>query len=218
MIHLSKNVNPLVLDYLKSKHYKINLISGNQAVDKSIRSHADLYMCRLSANDDTGVYHGLESPKSPYPFDVSYNAVCIGKYFIHSLKYTAPDLLSKITDLNMVKINVKQGYTKCNMVILNDTCAITSDKGIFDTLKSEAPELDILPVSPKFVRLDGFPYGFLGGASGRVYDEIVFHGDLSKHPDFQSICDFIKSCGLKIKYFTEFPLTDIGSIIEEATP
>ena len=61
--------------------------------------------------------------------------------------------------------------------------------------------------------LPGYDTGFLGGTSGRVGDEIVFNGDLSAHPDFEAIKDFIRSRGLQIKYFESYPLRDIGSII-----
>ncbi|MGP1569797.1 MAG: DUF6873 family GME fold protein [Eubacteriales bacterium] len=211
---MSKNTNSILLNWLSTENYEINLIYGNENIDIPIRAHADLYMCSI-AHDGSNVHHAFENPKSPYPLDVGYNAVCMGNYFIHNLKYTALDLLTKIESLNMKKINVNQGYTKCNIAVLDDSHAITSDVGIFNALKTHAPELDILLVQPKYVALDGFPYGFIGGTCGRIDNMMVFNGNLKAHPNFYDICAFVKKAGLKLKYFPQFPLTDIGSIITE---
>ncbi|MFR2966829.1 MAG: DUF6873 family GME fold protein [Anaerovoracaceae bacterium] len=62
----------------------------------------------------------------------------------------------------------------------------------------------------------GYKYGFLGGASGRIGDEIVFNGDLAAHSDYEEIKSFIQERGLRLVYFRQYPLTDIGSIIEES--
>ena len=78
---------------------------------------------------------------------------------------------------------------------------------------SKYPDLNVLKVSPGFVKLDGYDTGFIGGTSGRVGDEIIFHGDLFVHPDFQRIVSFIEKRGLTCRWFSDFKLTDIGSIL-----
>ncbi|HHU17320.1 MAG TPA: hypothetical protein GXZ70_03740 [Clostridiales bacterium] len=90
--------------------------------------------------------------------------------------------------------------------------AITSDNGIAAALKSHS--IDTLTISTANVRLKGFPYGFLGGASGRIDDKIIFNGNLSAHPDYLRIKDFIEERGLRVVFFEEYPLEDIGSIIQ----
>ena len=91
---------------------------------------------------------------------------------------------------------------------------ITSDPGVYAALAG-VPELSVLKVRPGFVSLPGYGTGFIGGASGRVGDEVVFNGDLSEHPDFRQISAFIAERGLRVKHFPGLPLTDVGSIIEE---
>ena len=66
------------------------------------------------------------------------------------------------------------------------------------------------------VELPGYKRGFIGGASGRVGDEIWFNGDLNAHPDAQNIVNFICRCGLTVCWISDVPLVDIGSIIEES--
>ena len=87
--------------------------------------------------------------------------------------------------------------------------------GEYRMLKKHA-DIDCLLINPNEVALDGFKNGFIGGSSGRIGDEIWFNGNLENHSNFKEINDFINRCGLGIKYNNEYPLTDIGSIIEEA--
>lgn len=48
------------------------------------------------------------------------------------------------------------------------------------------------------VILEGQPYGFLGGASGKVGNTIIFNGDITRHSDYEAIREFIESRGLDI--------------------
>ena len=73
--------------------------------------------------------------------------------------------------------------------------------------------IDVLTIRPGYVELPGYDTGFIGGTSGRVGNEVIFNGDLSAHPDFPEIRDFIADRGIGLKYFIGYPLRDIGSII-----
>jgi len=157
-------------------------------------------------------YGNAEQLGFEYPDNVKFNAVVMGNYFIHNTHFTSPDLLNEAKRLEKKIINVEQGYTKCNMAVINDSTAITSDKGIAKALESTG--IDLLVIEPGHVRLRGQSSGFIGGASGRVGNEMIFHGNLSAHPDFDRIVDFLKKYQCNFKYFEEFELEDIGSIIE----
>lgn len=197
--------------------------------------HPDLLLCKLGVSDEAPLFRGDQARLSPaYPGDVLYNACCTGRYFIHNLKYTAPELLAaagiaipgtasgpqtagsnaqpqtKHTG-SMIPVQVPQGYAKCSIVCVNETSIITYDAGI--TKACLAAGLEVLQISPGHVRLPGYPTGFLGGASGRVGRKILFNGDLSVHPDFAAIRDFIESRGLSCVHFPDYPLTDVGSIL-----
>lgn len=151
----------------------------------------------------------IEAPdvKSGYPEEVAFNAACTGRYLICNPRYTAPEIL----DFDMELVDVAQGYAKCSIVIVDENSIITYDDGI--ARKARAHGLDVLTVSPGHVHLDGYKTGFIGGASGRVNDQIVFNGDLTAHPDYERIKDFIESRGLRCIWFEGWPLTDIGSIV-----
>ncbi len=98
-------------------------------------------------------------------------------------------------------------------MVVDGRSVLTADEGIYRTLSGLA-DLDVLKVTPGHVELPGFDTGFLGGASGRVENTMLFCGDLSRHPDYYEIVTFIMSRGLDLKFFDSFPLLDVGSLIE----
>lgn len=214
-IYLSELAHPMLIEYLKTQGHELNFIYENDIVYKEVCTHADLYMCKLGANPDAPIFHIEDKSELGfrYPDNVKYNGVCMGEYFIHNLKHTSDRLMVEVETRGLIPISVKQGYTKCNMVVVNDNAAITSDVGLYNSLQGLG--LDLLLIRQGYVELPGFSYGFLGGASGRVGDEIIFNGNLEAHPDFRKIQIFIEKQGLKVKHFPEYSLTDIGSIIQE---
>ena len=187
----------------------INIIEISDVTYKPVSSHPDIYMCSMGPGKP--VFFGCpEKIGSKYPGNIIYNAACTGKYFIHNTKHTNPELLKQIPETVEI-ISVPQGYTKCNTLIVDENSIITSDFGIH---KLCYDKLNVLLIEKGHIKLQGFGYGFIGGASGRIGDTIIFNGDVSQHPDYEKIAAFIEDRDLKIKYFTEYPLEDIGSIIE----
>lgn len=159
-----------------------------------------------------------------YPEDAVYNAAATDRFFLHNISCTSPSLLDRARSAGLEIIPVRQGYTKCSCVTVGDRAVITADGGILRTLSAYNEEIlketgrredtiDVLPVEQGHVKLPGFDYGFLGGASGCVEDVIYFNGDLSLHPDFEKIRIFIEERGYRIRYFPGEELTDIGSVI-----
>ena len=65
------------------------------------------------------------------------------------------------------------------------------------------------------ILLNGYDYGFIGGTSGRIGNEIIFCGNIDDHPDSKEIKDFIHTKGLDVKSFPHYPLTDFGSLLCE---
>ena len=190
-------------------HPHVNRLKPAENVDPAISCHPDILYCHLA---DGKVFHGDSDRLGPeYPADVLYNACSTGKYFIHNLKHTEPELLTAADELGLSRINVPQGYTRCNVLPVDEDSVITSDRGV----AAACTRLDVLLIRPGHISLPGYNTGFIGGTGGRIGDTIVFNGDLSAHPDFEIIKEFIESRGLQCVWTKDMPLTDIGSIIEE---
>ena len=205
---VSKDAGDELKAYL-GERAQVILFGGISTVAEPIRNHPDLLYCRLK---EDVIFMGNDQLLTPeYPGDIIYNGFSTGKYFIHDLRYTDEQLLKAVEELGLIPVNVKQGYACCSIVPVDEDSIITADRGIAKA--AEAAGITVLTVSPGHVELPGYDTGFLGGTSGKVGDEIIFNGDLSAHQDFRAIRDFIEARGLRIKYFENYPLRDIGSII-----
>lgn len=209
-IYISKLTGGALREYLEKCGHTLRIIAGHPNVKTPITCHPDIYMCRLG---NTTFHGNPEKLSSEYPGDAIYNACSTGRFFLHNLKITSPDLSDMAQKNGHIMVHVPQGYTKCNCVTVDESSIITSDRGIEKAAVKAG--MNVLLVEPAQILLPGYKYGFLGGASGRVGNEIIFNGDLSAHSDYSKIKNFIKSRGLSIVYFHQYPLTDIGSIIEE---
>lgn len=167
------------------------------------------------------IYMGNPDELNPsYPSEAMYNACISGDLFIHNLNITSPHLLNYARDIGLKLINVKQGYTRCNLLPVSTKAFITSDMGIYKVLKAEITDIEVLLIKPDHVLLPGHKYGFLPGSGGICQystgeQAVLFNGDLSLHPDFLPIKNFIESNGKKAIWVEGKPLLDIGSIICE---
>ncbi len=207
---LSQSAYPSLRDHLLSDGHEVIPFEPVETLKGSLSEHPDMVFCKLK----TGVvFKGDPEKLGPlYPGDIIYNACSTGKYIIHNFKYTDPELLDAADKQGLIRVNIRQGYGKCSILPVTEDGIITYDKGIY--LACSAKGLKVLLIRPGHIDLPGYDTGFIGGASGRVGDAILFNGDLSAHPDHDAIMHFIEDLGLKVKYFKEGPLTDIGSIIE----
>ena len=231
-IFISEEANAILKTYLQEKGHHLVEVRRTPFVYDAIASHPDIYLCKLTENlviageqlpliepaltelpgQPFHMQPGTSALGPHYPENIKYNAARIGKYFIHTTAHTDPVLRQAAAAEGLEFLHVKQGYTKCSLAVVDEESAITSDVGMAKVLHAKG--LNILLISPGHVALPGFPYGFIGGACGRVGQELIFHGDISVHPDFKAMQDFVENRHVTLTYFTECPLTDIGSIIE----
>ncbi|MCF0149882.1 MAG: hypothetical protein HUJ80_00550 [Firmicutes bacterium] len=219
MIYAASNAPLPVLSYLKTKD-QVTLTGPLSNVDPSIACHPDLIFCDLGPGSLPRIFRGDPTLLTPrYPGDCRYNAAVVGSYIICRPQSTDPALLAaakrQIESRRQTAqlLGVKQGYTKCNLAVLDEAHVITEDRGIARALQHS--DISCLLIGGGFVQLPGHPCGFIGGACGRVGRELIFAGDLTVHPDAAAITRFVKSCGLVPVWFSGIPLTDVGSILWE---
>ncbi len=162
--------------------------------------------------DTITLIKGNSNPGRTYPEDCAYNVARMGKKIIGKLSNIDNKILEIYTQNGFEFVDVKQGYTKCNLCIIDENSAITEDEGVFKTLCSKG--MDVLKIPVGFVSLKGFKNGFIGGASGFVApNKIAFWGSLQKHPYCHEIEAFIRARNVDIIYLSSNKPEDYGSIL-----
>jgi hypothetical protein len=151
-------------------------------------------------------------PTEKYPHDIAFNCLAVGNILMGNLKHTAPEILEEANRLGMSALSVKQGYTKCSTVVLDDKAVITADSSIYDVCISRGIDCLLIENREGDVSLAPYPYGFLGGASGVLGDTVYFCGNVELHSQYKKIKAFCQSKGKAVLSLGTERLSDIGSI------
>ncbi|MCB2289611.1 hypothetical protein LGK97_07520 [Clostridium sp. CS001] len=155
------------------------------------------------------VYKSTSALQIKYPYNIFLNSLSMGNLFVHSIKFTDTNLLSLVKSKKLV--NIKQGYTKCSTCIVNNHAAITSDISIAKALIVEG--IDILLVPPGDILLPGLNYGFIGGATGLLCDNVLaFYGHLDYYLYGKEVLKFLKKHKVEPVFLRNGKLVDRGSI------
>ena len=155
---------------------------------------------------------GSEKLSAKYPYDIAYNAAVLRNYVICNSAYTATEILSEYKSMSKEILNVRQGYSKCSICVVNGSAIITSDKGI--AAQASAHGIDVLEIKPQHIKLRNLDYGFIGGATGLIKENVLaVNGDINTHPDGNRIKQFCKEHGVELFTLKDGILEDIGTII-----
>lgn len=147
-----------------------------------------------------------------YPDDIAYNVGRMHGIAIHNFVSTDEVLKFHLKEQGLEFVNVKQGYSKCSIAIVDEQSAITADKSIHQELSDRG--YSILLVEPGYVELKNQKYGFIGGATGNFSKDIfLFSGVLDGHPDKENILRFLKNKNITIDFLANKSIVDIGTII-----
>ncbi|MCJ7691406.1 MAG: hypothetical protein MUO60_19145, partial [Clostridiaceae bacterium] len=155
------------------------------------------------------VYKSNSSLQSIYPYNVLLNSLCLGSLFVHSINFTDTNLLSLLKNKKL--INVNQGYTKCSTCVVTNQAVITSDISIANALSIE--KIDVLFVPPGDIILPGLNYGFIGGATGLIENNVLaFYGHLDHYLYRKEVLSFLKKHKVEPVFLRNGKLIDRGSI------
>ena len=220
----------IIYDFLKSYDIDVFVSDTNCDIDERISNHADINVHHLGGNNivvdrsqsqlykilsDIGmdVKYCYKRVNGSYPDDCKLNLARIGNNIIGKISVADKEILNHIKSNNINRINVNQGYGKCSILILNTNAIITDDESVSKNAIESG--FDVLLISKGDIILNGFNYGFIGGASGLISNNTVaFFGDIRKHRNFSEIADFLDKHGINYVYIENYPITDIGGIIQ----
>lgn len=155
---------------------------------------------------------GYSDPGRTYPYDCAYNIARIGRYVIGNLRYTDKRILEYYSSRNYEFINVRQGYTKCNICIISENTAVTEDEGIYKALLMK--NINVLKVPSGEIALKGFDRGFIGGATGFVAEKtLAFFGDAQGLSYKNELFELAKESSVDIISLSSTNVKDFGSLI-----
>ncbi len=202
---------------------EVRLLPPFSRLDTPVSCHGDmllyyrredgiLFVPREYYEENKALFHGVRveaveeqfCPK--YPRDVYLDALRVGENLICKEKFTAQKIKK-----GMHIIGVKQGYARCSVCLLGEKGAITADEGLKTAL--EGVGVNVLLTKAGDIDLDGYSYGFIGGACVVIDKKVIFFGDPICHPDGERILEFIKECGFEARYLRDERLTDYGSAV-----
>lgn len=227
---VSEQISNIAFQNLKKITDNIIEIKKYKSVYPAISAHVDIQCFNIEKNsllvhplldkitldemkeNKIRVIMGESIVGEKFPENIAYNAVRVGNLVLHNTNYTDPTLKKEALLRGYKLINVKQGYTKCSVLVIDNNSIITSDSGIADVAMKN--NIEVLLIDRGNIDLQGLNYGFIGGASGTNEEKgiIVFNGNIKLHPNYNDINEFINGKGLEHISLIEGKLFDIGSI------
>ena len=152
-----------------------------------------------------------ESCSPKYPSDAILNCLDFNDILFAKCDTASKYVLEYAKSLGRKIVNTKQGYPACSVLAFGGKYAVTADKGLAQTMRSEG--IEVLEIDNGGISLPPYEYGFIGGASG-VYDKTVyFIGDVDTHPSAKEIRAFIEGRGFSVVSLGSGMLADLGKII-----
>ncbi len=206
--------------------FEIITIPECSFLDNEINNHADILSFKIRNNiivesNITGELKrkisdyniiSCNNIKSPYPNDVKLNAAVLGNKLICNRKYVSNEIVSLANSLGYEIIHSNQGYTKCNLCILDENAVITEDIGLSYLLKNS--QIDVLQIKSGYIQLSQSHHGFIGGAACMISDtQMYFSGDISSHPDYKAIKNFLNKYNINPVFNKDRFLRDFGGFI-----
>jgi len=226
MLIISDNRIPEEAKNNLQRYGDVMFIETEGIVYDAVSGHPDIFFCdtgnglivapnlpdgikRKLKDYSAGFIEGDKAVGEKYPATASYNAVVTSKYLIHNLKVTDKAIFDNTG--NLIKIDVKQAYTRCNLLPVKDDRFITSDKGIEKSLLRY--RLEVLYVNPSDIILPGFRNGFFGGVCGVYENRVFIIGSLDKFGDGSNVRAFLKRLDMEIVELYDGELYDGGSLL-----
>ena len=221
----------ILAESLESLHIQSILLPDNPDIDPRLSGHADLSMLHAGGEKlflapylegsafaewmrirGAELYFPEQRQNRAYPGDAQLNICISGNYVICNPKTADARIVEYLTNGDAQSVSVRQGYSRCAVCTVDADSIITADRGI--ALAAQTNGMHVLLIRPGYIRLDGFPYGFIGGASCKLAsDKLAFTGNLDRHPDREAILGFLSERGIAPVYLSQEPAFDIGSMI-----
>ncbi len=209
-----------------SEYGELLLLETNNIVYPAISGHADIFFCNadneviiapnlpksyfeILYNHNISFLIGSSDLQTEYPFTAYYNAVVTKDFIIHNKSISDVSILQMFPKKEYLQ--VKQGYTRCNLIYLGNNTYITSDIGINKVLANKS--FECLYINPQQIILEGYGNGFFGGCCGLLGNKLFINGSIKYLRESSRIKKLAEQFGIEIIELSNSNLIDIGSIL-----
>ena len=218
---------------ITARGFEIFELARDERLPSPIASHADTLMFKLEDKvfvsrayfkENRTLFAELEKRGcciipcerelgGEYPEDIAFNVATVGRYAFGRFDFVADEIKRELIGRDYELVDVKQGYAKCSTAIISDNAIITADSGI--AKNAATLDIDVLRVSAAedAIELNGYGYGFIGGACALFENTLYSCGNIELHPDYEPIKCFCDAHGVSICSLTGGKLYDVGGII-----
>lgn len=220
---VSNKASESFFELLNSKNIEYIKSVDNEKFNKNYNDHIDISVLKI--DDEIYIEDSVFEYYSEFLKEFRLKRICVSgfknsevvlniakndKYFFHNEKFTTNEIFEKLS-LNRKYIKVNQGYANCSMICFKNHI-ITSDEGIYKTLKNE--KINVEFVTTDGIILNGYKNGFIGGTCGFVSDDtLLFYGDVTKYKDYDIIKHIADEENVKIIFPKDEEFVDLGGII-----
>lgn len=202
-------------------------------LEESIQSHPDTLMCKIgdklfahekyreiaekefslikNHRSELELIFTDEEMRRDYPHDILFNCARVGKNLFGRLEFLSLFVRKEAESLGYKLNNVRQGYSACSTLVIDEKSIITSDVSIFRAATGEG--IDALLIESGSISLPLHDYGFIGGASAVYGENVFFFGNIATHPNAKEIRAFIEERHKRVVCLSDEGLSDFGSAI-----
>lgn len=190
-------------------------------IEKKIIAQKDLNQNKMELLSKFGasIILGNSSLSLPYPRNIPYNALLSPDLFMHKLDATDEIILSEIQELKKSKeislVNVRQGYSRCSCAYVGNNSYITEDIVMADKLLALGKQVFYRKHSN--VYLEGFDFGFIGGAISLITIQgeelVLISGSLDSYFYGKELKLFFRQRNIRYECLGDRQLMDRGTII-----
>ncbi len=215
---ISKLITSQIYGNLK-EYYDIVRLDAHPCLPKQVAHHVDMQLLKIGGTlikaQGCSIDANAVSEKrlgQNYPEDVILNALLLGSFLFANTNSLDP-VACRVASQNDIEIvHTKQGYAKCSALVIENG-VISADSGIINAVRKRG--FDALLIKPGQIAIDGYDYGFIGGAShfDPYLNTVFFYGDIERHENFVQISDFIKAHGKNYISLSKDTLFDYGGAI-----
>ena len=214
-------------EFEKKTHINVISLPPYNRLDLPVSTHADMLLSVIDDNifvyeeyyqQNIDLFLPVESKykiitvkkqcKREYPDDIALNVLIIGKKIFCKIKNTADEILKYAKESGYEVINISQGYSACSTLVVDESTAITADKGVYNALLKA--NINVLLIANDNIKLEGYNQGLVGGIGGFFENTLYVFGEIKNLKDYTKIKSFLDERKIQVFEILAGDVCDFG--------